>query len=139
MNRIAQLDIFIEIDFVFRMTISRRYSFNVCIRTIDNFHSFFGKVIDDRLAAFCDVGEVRLGDARNLSCAINGVSITVDVGHGDGTIITYGIFLRFDMTIFTFGEVLNVRVTFFSDIGETRICQIFSRKGNFTIFSTFND
>ena len=109
------------------------------VRAIDNFYSFLSQVIDDRLAAFCDVGEVRLGDARNRCFTSHRLAIAVNVGHGNGTILIYGIFLRFDMTIFTFGEVLNVRVTFFSDIGETRICQIFSRKGNFTIFSTFND
>ena len=135
-NRIAQVDIFIEIDFVFRMTISRRYSFNVCIRTIDNFHSFFGKVIDDRLAAFCDVGEVRFGDARNLSRAINFVSITVYVGHGDGTIITYRIGIGFDMDIFAFGDVLNLCYCIIRDIGEVRICQAGSFKLNLTSCSS---
>ena len=135
-NRIAQVDIFIEIDFVFRMTISRRYSFNVCIRTIDNFHSFFGKVIDDRLAAFCDVGEVRFGDARNLSRAINFVSITVYVGHGDGTIITYRIGIRFNMDIFAFSDVLNLCYCIIRDVGEVRICQTSSFKFNLTICSS---
>ena len=81
MNRIAQLDIFIEIDFVFRMTISRRYSFNVCIRTIDNFHSFFGKVIDDRLAAFCDVGEVRI-------CQTSSFKFNLTICSSDSNMVT---------------------------------------------------
>ena len=108
---------------------------NLRVRAIDNFHSFFGKVIDDRLAAFCDVVEVRLGDARNLCFTCYRVAIAVDVGHGDGTIITYRIGISFDMDIFAFSNVLNLCYCRVRDIGEVRICQPSSFKFNLTICS----
>ena len=43
------------------------------------------------------------------------------------------------MDIFAFGKFLNVSVTFFSNIREARICQVFSRKGDFTSLGAFND
>ena len=138
-NRIAQVDIFIEIDFVFQRSISRCRRFNGHVHPTDNFHSFFSNVVNNVIAFSRDVGQIRFSDARNLSCAINGISITVDVGHGDGTIITNSILLGFDMAVFAFGKFLNVSVAFFSNIREARICQVFSRKGNFPVFGAFND
>ena len=135
-NRIAQVDIFIEIDFVFHRSISRCRRFNGRVHPTDNFHSFFGKVIDDLLATFCDVGEIRFGDARNLCFTRYRVAIAVDVGHGDGTIITYRIGIGFDMDIFAFGDVLNLCYCIIRDIGEVRICQAGSFKLNLTICSS---
>ena len=43
------------------------------------------------------------------------------------------------MAVFAFGKFLNVSVAFFSNIREARICQVFSRKGNFPVFGAFND
>ena len=109
------------------------------VRAIDNFYSFLSQLIDDSLAAFCDVGEVRFGDARNLSCTSNLIAIAVNVGHGNGTIIIYSIFFGFDMDIFAFGKFLNVSVTFFSNIREVRICQPCRSKGNLTITASYRN
>ena len=91
------------------------------------------------IAFFSDVRQIRFGDARNLCFTRYRVAIAVDVGHGDGTIITYRISIGFDMDIFAFSDVLNLCYCIIRDIGEVRICQTGSFKLNLTIRSSNGD
>ena len=106
------------------------------IRAIDNFHCIFGNVVNNGIAFIRNVRQIRFGDALNLSRTINFVSITVYVGHGDGTIIIYRIGIGFDMDIFAFSDILNLCCCIIRDIGEVRICQAGSFKLNLTICSS---